>query len=139
MRSCASPIVCEVLQICYCSLIAIQLSCYYLHILGSRCTCLDLLLHISIRRRELNCTLPETADLPSAKIFAECIISGTRQTSSLPSAAKNTLGKIMALGKQTLYRVPKKTLSKLRKNTQQIRDTRQKTATWTSVSQCVGP
>jgi len=79
-------------------------------------------------------SLPEIAELPSAKMFVECILSDTWQTSSLLGAAKNILGKIMALGKQTLYRVPKKTLSKLRKNTQQIRDTRQKTATWTSIS-----
>ena len=36
-------------------------------------------------------TLRETRDLPSAKIFAECQISGTRQRPALPSAA---LGKI---------------------------------------------
>ena len=52
--------------------------------------------------------LPEIVDLLSAKIFDECILSGTRQTSSLSSAAKNTLGKIMALSKQTLCRVMKK-------------------------------
>ena len=73
--------------------------------------------------------LPETADLPSAKMFAKCILSDTWQTSSFPSAAKNTLGKIMALGKQTLCRVLKKH--------SQNRDTRQKTATWTSISYCV--
>ena len=43
-------------------------------------------------------TLPETDDLPSAKIFAECIPSGTRQKSCLSSAEETTLGKIMALG-----------------------------------------
>ena len=58
--------------------------------------------------------LPETTDLPSAKIFTECVPSGTRQKSCMPSAAKNTLGKIMALDKQTLCRVlKKKTLGKL--------------------------
>ena len=41
-------------------------------------------------------------------IFAECILSGTRQTSSLPSAAKKTLGKIITLGKKTVCRVLKK-------------------------------
>ena len=38
-------------------------------------------------------------------MFAECIASDTRQTSTLPSAAKKTLGKIIALGKQTICRV----------------------------------
>ena len=52
--------------------------------------------------------LQETGSLPSVFIFAECISSDTRQTSSLPSAAKKTLGKIIALGKQTLCRVLKK-------------------------------
>ena len=42
--------------------------------------------------------LPETCDLPSAKTFAKCIALGTRQKRCLPSAAKTTLSKIMALG-----------------------------------------
>ena len=41
-------------------------------------------------------------------MFAECIPSDTRQTSSLSSAAKKTLDKIIALRKQTLCRVLKK-------------------------------
>jgi len=44
-------------------------------------------------------TLPETHSLPSAKIFAECNISGTRQTKSLPSAA---LGKTKHSAKNIL-------------------------------------
>ena len=35
-------------------------------------------------------SLPETSNLPSVFIFAECINSGTRRTSSLPSAALKT-------------------------------------------------
>ena len=38
-------------------------------------------------------TLPETSNLPSVFMFAECILSSTRQTRSLPSAALKTLGK----------------------------------------------
>ena len=38
-------------------------------------------------------SLPETSNLPSVFIFAECIPSGTRRTSSLPSAELKTLGK----------------------------------------------
>ena len=37
--------------------------------------------------------LPETSNLPSVFVFAECILSGTRQTSFLPSAVLKTLGK----------------------------------------------
>ena len=33
-------------------------------------------------------TLRETGDLPSARVFAECILSGTRQRPCLPSARK---------------------------------------------------
>ena len=65
-------------------------------------------IRIRIRIREKKEALPETVDLPSAKMFAECILSGTRQTSSLLSDAKNTLSKIMALDKQTLCRVLQK-------------------------------
>ena len=36
---------------------------------------------------------PETSNLSSVFIFTECILSGTRQTSYLPSAALKTLGK----------------------------------------------
>ena len=80
-------------------------------------------------------TLPETGDLPSAKIFTECIPSGTRQKSCLSSAVETTLGKIMALGiPNSLPSAEKRPLGKLGKNTRQNRDTRQKTATWTSVS-----
>ena len=35
---------------------------------------------------ELDAPLPETGTLPSAGGFAECILSGTRQSQSLPSA-----------------------------------------------------
>ena len=38
-------------------------------------------------------SLPESSNLPSVFMFAECIPSGTRRTSSLPSAALKTLGK----------------------------------------------
>jgi len=37
--------------------------------------------------------LPETSNLPSVFMFAECIPSGTRQINSLPSAILKTLGK----------------------------------------------
>ena len=50
--------------------------------------------------------IPEIGCLQSARIFAECNTSGTRQTNSLPSAAKKTLEKIIALGKQLICRVP---------------------------------
>jgi len=36
----------------------------------------------------LLCSLPETGSLPSARWFAKCNFSGTRQRSSLPSAKK---------------------------------------------------
>jgi hypothetical protein len=36
--------------------------------------------------------LPETACLPSARLFAESILSGTRQTACLLDAVQNTLG-----------------------------------------------
>ena len=61
-------------------------------------------------------SLPEIVELPSAWGFTECILSGTRQTSSLPSAAKNTLGKIMSLGKQTLCRVLKNIRQTMKKH-----------------------
>jgi len=56
----------------------------------------------------LSFSLPETGCLPSARIFAECILSGTRQRSLLSSAVKKTLSKIIALGKKG-----KKTLGKV--------------------------
>ena len=72
-------------------------------------------------------TLPETGDLSSAKIFAECIPSDTRQKSCLPSAAETALGKIMALNiPNSLPSAEKKPLDKLEKNTRQNRDTQQK-------------
>lgn len=46
--------------------------------------------------------------MPRATMFAECILSGTQQTGSLPSAVKKMLGKIIALGKRG-----KKTLESL--------------------------
>ena len=57
-------------------------------------------------------TLPETVELPSAWGFAECIPSGTRQTSYLLSVFNSTLGKQIALGKTQLCEC-------LRKNTRQ--------------------
>ena len=61
-------------------------------------------------------TLPETVELPSA----ECIPSGTRQTSNLLSVFNETLGKHIALGKTHLCRVlNKKILGKLQRNTRQ--------------------
>jgi len=38
-------------------------------------------------------TLPESSNLPSVFLFAECIPPGTRRISSLPSAVLKTLGK----------------------------------------------
>ena len=38
-------------------------------------------------------TLPETSNLPSVFMFAECILSGTRRTNSLPTAILKTLSK----------------------------------------------
>ena len=46
---------------------------------------------LDIRDRAL--TLPESKALPSVIFFAECILSDTRQTISLPSAKLKTLGK----------------------------------------------
>ena len=46
---------------------------------------------LDIRDRAL--TLPELKALPSVIFFAECILSDTRQTISLPSAKLKTLGK----------------------------------------------
>ena len=69
--------------------------------------------------------LPETADLPSAKRFAECIPSGTRPKSCLSSALETTLGKIIALGipiylpsaeKRPLGKLVKKTLGKKKRH-----------------------
>ena len=61
-------------------------------------------------------TIPETTDLPSAKRFAECIPSGTRQKNCLPSASETTLGKIMALGIPiSLPSAEKRPLGKLEK------------------------
>jgi hypothetical protein len=60
--------------------------------------------------------LPEFGSLPSAKYFAECFFSGTRQKNSLSSATQKTLGKrkhsvkklfdeCFIFGKEFLYRV----------------------------------
>ena len=51
-------------------------------------------------------SLPENPHMPSARIFAECIISSTRQSYYLPSAKKHALGEQMALGGLSLCRVP---------------------------------
>ena len=50
----------------------------------------------SIQLVQLAITLPEIVGLPSAKFFAECILSGTQQISYLPSANTKTLGKLFA-------------------------------------------
>ena len=44
--------------------------------------------------------------MPSARIFAECRISSTRQSYYLPSAKKHALGEQLALGGLSLCRVP---------------------------------
>jgi hypothetical protein len=51
--------------------------------------------------------LPETGCLPSVWKFAECILSGTRQTVTLPSAEHKELGEREKLGKVVICRVPK--------------------------------
>ena len=51
-------------------------------------------------------TLPENPHMPSARIFAECRISSTRQSYYLPSAKKYALGEQLALGGLSLCRVP---------------------------------
>ena len=59
--------------------------------------------HFPIRRGH---SLSKTVELPSARGFAECILSDTRQTFNLPSVFNETLGKHIALGKSQFYRVP---------------------------------
>ena len=54
---------------------------------------------------KLGLTLRETRSLPSARRFAECRNTGTRQRGSLPSAALPHSAK-QALGKGCLCRVP---------------------------------
>ena len=49
--------------------------------------------------------LPENAQMPSVYGFAECQTTGTRQRRSLPSARPRALGKHVAHGMPTLYRV----------------------------------
>ena len=44
--------------------------------------------------------------MPSARDFAECIISSTRQSLHLPSASQKALGKNLTLGKINVCRVP---------------------------------
>ena len=51
-------------------------------------------------------SLPETRRLPSAEGFAECKISSTRQSYTLPSAYQKALSKKSTLGKDWLCRVP---------------------------------
>ena len=51
-------------------------------------------------------SLPETFKLPWAEDFAVSLLLGTRQKSHLPSAGKQTLGKIWAHGKEGICRVP---------------------------------
>ena len=62
------------------------------------------LLLLSFRRDEE--TLLETAYMPSARCFAECQTTGTRQTTSLPSAEPQALGKASAHGTFLFCRVP---------------------------------
>ena len=45
------------------------------------------------KQKAIEDALPKTSNLSSVFMFAECIPSGTRQTSSLPSAELKTLGK----------------------------------------------
>ena len=62
-----------------------------------------------LRREKINefhLALPETVGMPSARGFAEFIPSDTRQTCCVLSAAVETFGKHIALGKNTLCRVP---------------------------------
>ena len=49
-----------------------------------------------IKKRQ---TLPENGILPCARIFAVCIISGTRRRPPLPCVARRTHGKEKTLGK----------------------------------------
>ena len=51
-------------------------------------------------------TLPENPHMTSARIFAECRISSTRQSYYLPSAKKHALGEQLVLGVLSLCRVP---------------------------------
>ena len=60
----------------------------------------DLLTFVGMSSRSINFetvfldpSLPETSNLPSVFMFAECILSDTRQTRSLPIAALKTFGK----------------------------------------------
>ena len=53
-------------------------------------------------------TVPETSNLPSVFMFIECILSDTRQTSSLLSVALKTLGKKRTLGKEEVLPSVKK-------------------------------
>ena len=63
--------------------------------------------YISVRaERERDVSLPEMAYMPSAGFFAECQTTGTRQTSYLPSADSQTLGKDYAHGTFRFCRVP---------------------------------
>ena len=57
--------------------------------------------------------LPETSNLLSVFMFAECILSGTRQISSLPSATLKTLGKKKHSVKRRFAECQKKHLTKM--------------------------
>ena len=50
--------------------------------------------------------LPENRCMTSARVFAECRISSTRQRYYLPSAYQNALGERLTLGGTNLCRVP---------------------------------
>ena len=51
-------------------------------------------------------SLPENPRMPSARFFAECRITSTRQSYYLPSAKQHALGEQLALGGISLCRVP---------------------------------
>ena len=51
-------------------------------------------------------SLPENAYSPCARIFAVCILSGTRQRENLPCVCKKTHGKQKTHGNHALHRVP---------------------------------
>jgi len=55
---------------------------------------------------QIDQALPEIVSLPSVPDFAECFLSGTRQSGCLPSAREKALGKQLALDKEVVCRVP---------------------------------
>ena len=59
----------------------------------------DTLNYPVVRGRRTKKSQQETADLPGAKIFAGCFLSGTRQRNSLPGARPGGTRQIKASGK----------------------------------------